>query len=178
MPWLMVQAPGSATATVSAVTPAPPLASWSWRRWLLLGFCGGVAFGLTHRLLSLQLAVPWRNTQPFGVKATPGTGLESLRQRTGGEGKALRGDLELIELEQQRQRQQREEAKRLQSLEQQDRLDRERQQRELDQAGQDPLPELPADPPSPAPEPPAYEPTPLPPLPNPTPLPSPAPLQP
>jgi hypothetical protein len=176
MPWLMVQAPGS--ATISTVTPTRPVAGWSWRRWLLLGFCGGIAFGVTHRLLSLQLRVPWRNTQPFGVKATPGTGLESLRQRFGGEGKAVRGNLELLELEQQQQRQQREDAKRLRSLEEQDRLDRERQQRELDQAGQAPLPELPAEPPSPAPEPPRYDPTPLPPLPNPTPLPSPAPIQP
>ncbi|MFN9693121.1 MAG: hypothetical protein ACK550_04880 [Synechococcaceae cyanobacterium] len=172
----MVQARGS--ATVSTVSRSRPAVGWSWRRWLLLGFCGGIAFGITHRLLSLQFNVPWRNTQPFGVKATPGTGLESLRQRFGGEGKALRGNLEQIELEQQRQRQQQEEAKRLQSLEQQDRLDRERQQRELDQAGQTPLPELPAEPPSPAPEPPPYEPTPLPPLPDPTPLPSPAPRQP
>ena len=169
----MAQAPS--TAAVSPVQASSPLAGWSWRRWLLLGFCGGVAFGLTHRLLSLQLEVPWRNTQPFGVKATPGTGLEALRQLFGGEGKALRGNLELIELEQQRQRQASEEAKRLRDLEQQDRRDRERQQRELDQAGQGTLPELPPESHSPAPEPSGNDPnlTPLPPLPPP-----PAPLQP
>ena len=151
------------------------MASWSWRRWLLLGFCGGVAFGLTHRLLSVQLKVPWSNTQPFGVKATPGTSLEVLRQRFGGEGKALRGNLELLELEQQRLRQASEDAKRLRSLEEQDRRDRERQQRELDQAGQGTLPELPSEAHSPTPEPTGNDPalTPLPPLP-----PAPAPLQP
>lgn len=173
----MAQAPSSASARPATATPATARGS-RWR-WLLFGLCGGLAFGITHRLLSLQLEAPWRNTQPFGVKATPGTSLEALRQRFGGDGKALRGNLELLELEQQRQHQAHEDAQRLQSLEEQDRLDRERQQRELEQAGPGSLQELPAGSPAPTAEPaplppsPALAPPPAPPAP-----PAPAPLQP
>ncbi len=64
-----------------------------------MGLCFGVGYGLTQRLLDLQLPglVQWG--QSFEVRQPPGTSLESLRLRFGSELNDLRGRLDLQELE-------------------------------------------------------------------------------
>ncbi|MEB3200865.1 MAG: hypothetical protein VKK62_10100 [Synechococcaceae cyanobacterium] len=175
----MGTSPGSTMVQASVPSTAgarqgSSLADWSWKRLLFIGFCGGLAFGLTHRVLSLQLEVPWSSTQPFGVRATPGSSLDSLRQRFGAESQAIRGDLDLIELEQQQKRERSEEQRRLERLEAEDRERREREQRELEQTNQAIPQDLPPELTSPAPPDPTLdlppEPAPPPALPaNPTP---------
>jgi hypothetical protein len=68
---------------------------------LVVGICFGVGYGLTHRLLALQWPSLVRLGQGFDVRAFPGTSLESLRLRFGAESQEIRGDLDLLELEQQ-----------------------------------------------------------------------------
>ena len=87
----MAQAQASA-----ASRPRPP-----WQVPLLVGFCFGLGYGLTHRLLALQLPALVRLGQGFEVRPFPGTSLESLRLRFGAEGQEIRGDLDLLELERQ-----------------------------------------------------------------------------
>jgi hypothetical protein len=71
-----------------------------WRRPLLVGVCFGVGYGLTLRLLDLRFGdlVQWGPA--FEVRDTPGTSLESLRLRFGSAGQALRGVLDLQQLQQ------------------------------------------------------------------------------
>lgn len=54
--------------------PLPPL---------LLGFCFGLSFAVTFRLLDGRFASLVRLGERFEVKGTPGVGLESLRMRYG-----------------------------------------------------------------------------------------------
>jgi len=70
-----------------------------WRRPLLVGVCFGLGYGLTQRLLELQLPsfVQWGPS--FELRDPPGTSLESLRLRFGSEAQELRGRLELQELQ-------------------------------------------------------------------------------
>ena len=113
-----------------ARTPAPaagpsPAPRRLWRTPLLVGICFGLGYGLTQRLLALQLPGLVQLGQGFDVRPFPGTSLESLRQTFGAEGQAIRGDLDLMELEaenqaaEERARQQaEEEARRLAAPEQ------------------------------------------------------------
>ena len=66
---------------------------------MLVGLCFGLGYGLTQRLLDLQLPglVQWG--QSFEVRQPPGTSLESLRLRFGSELNDLRGRLDMQELE-------------------------------------------------------------------------------
>jgi hypothetical protein len=68
---------------------------------LLAGFCFGLGYGLTTRLLALQLPSLVRLGQGFEVRPIPGTSLESLRLRFGADSQEIRGDLDLLQLEQQ-----------------------------------------------------------------------------
>ena len=89
----MVQAP------LSASTPPRPRPRWQVP--LLAGVCFGLGYGLTHRLLALQLPSLVRLGEGFEVRPFPGTSLESLRLRFGDESQEVRGNLDLLELERQ-----------------------------------------------------------------------------
>ena len=78
-----------------------------WKGPLVAGLCFGVAYGVTQRVLSFNVAELIRFGPGFDVQVFPGTSLESLKLRYGAAEAEIRGDLELQELE----RQQQEEAK-------------------------------------------------------------------
>jgi hypothetical protein len=78
-----------------------------WKGPLVAGLCFGVAYGITQRLVSFNVAELIRFGPGFDVQVFPGTSLESLKLRFGDAQAEIRGDLELQELE----RQQQEEAK-------------------------------------------------------------------
>ena len=86
-------------AQVASVSAAPP--SQQRPRWqvpLLVGFCFGLGYGVTQRLLALQLPSLVRLGQGFEVRPFPGTSLESLRLRFGAENQDIRGDGDLLQL--------------------------------------------------------------------------------
>jgi hypothetical protein len=93
----------------SAATPSrrPP----AWTGPLVAGLCFGLAYGLTQRIVSLNVSELIRFGQGFDVQAFPGTSLESLRLRFGAAESELRGNLELNELERQKAASQTEEDK-------------------------------------------------------------------
>ena len=89
-------------AQVDSVSATPP--SQQRPRWqvpLLVGFCFGLGYGVTQRLLALQLPSLVRLGQGFEVRPFPGTSLESLRLRFGAENQDIRGDADLLQFEQQ-----------------------------------------------------------------------------
>ena len=86
-------------AHAPAAAPLPPRPRWQVP--LLVGFCFGLGYGITHRLLALQLPSLVRLGQGFEVRAFPGTSLDSLRLRFGVDSQEVRGDLDLLQLEQQ-----------------------------------------------------------------------------
>ena len=86
-------------ASVSAAPPSQPRPRWQVP--LLVGFCFGLGYGVTQRLLALQLPSLVRLGQGFEVRPFPGTSLESLRLRFGAENQDIRGDGDLLQLEQQ-----------------------------------------------------------------------------
>ena len=89
-------------AQVASVSATPP--SQQRPRWqvpLLVGFCFVLGYGVTQRLLALQLPSLVRLGQGFEVRPFPGTSLESLRLRFGAENQDIRGDGDLLQLEQQ-----------------------------------------------------------------------------
>jgi hypothetical protein len=112
-----------------------------WVGPLVTGFCFALTYGVTQRLLALNVGELIRFGNGFDVQVFPGTSLESLRLRFGDAEAEIRADLELQELQRQQQEQakrQAEEARRLEA--------------ELHQADQlQPLPEQPLEgPPAPA----------------------------
>lgn len=87
-------------AHVASVSAAPPLQLRPrWQVPLLVGFCFGLGYGVTQRLLALQLPSLVRLGQGFDVRPFPGTSLESLRLRFGAENQEIRGDADLLQLE-------------------------------------------------------------------------------
>lgn len=92
-----------------------------WRTPLVVGICFGLGYGITNRLLALQWSGFVQLGQSFDVRPFPGTSLQSLRQKFGAEGQAIRGDLDLMELE--AQNRQAEEQARLQAEDEQKRLE-------------------------------------------------------
>ena len=86
-------------AHAQAAAPAPARPRPRWQGPLVVGICFGLGFGITHRLLALQLPSLVRLGQGFEVRPFPGTSLESLRLRFGAESQEIRGDLDLLELE-------------------------------------------------------------------------------
>ncbi|MCP9833980.1 hypothetical protein [Cyanobium sp. Aljojuca 7A6] len=98
------------TSMVTARPSTPPRgpraragfrSGWDWRVWWIIGLCFGLSYGASLRLLSLGGEEERGASQRFDVQAAPGTTLESLRQRFGGDAREIRGDLDLLELEQQ-----------------------------------------------------------------------------
>jgi hypothetical protein len=87
--------------------PTQPRPQPIWKGPLVAGLCFGVAYGVTQRLVSFNVAELVRFGPGFDVQVFPGTSLESLKLRFGDAQAEIRGDLELQELE----RQQQEEAK-------------------------------------------------------------------
>ena len=86
-------------AHAQAAAPARPRPRPRWQVPLLVGFCFGLGYGVSHRLLALQLPSLVLLGQGFEVRPFPGTSLESLRLRFGTESQEIRGDLDLLELE-------------------------------------------------------------------------------
>ncbi len=72
-----------------------------WWSPLVAGVCFGLAYGMTHRLFSLNVGDWGRSGQGFDVQPLPGTSLESLKLRFGAPEADIRGDLERQELERQ-----------------------------------------------------------------------------
>ena len=73
-----------------------------WAGPLVAGLAFGLAYGVTQRLVSLNVGELIRFGQGFDVQVFPGTSLESLRLRFGAADAELRGNLELQELERQK----------------------------------------------------------------------------
>ena len=112
-------------ASESARRTLAPLNRRRWRTPLVVGLCFGLGYGITNRLLALRWSGAVQLGQSFDVRPFPGTTLQSLRQKFGAEGQAIRGDLDLIELEAQNSKAEEQarlqaeaEAKRLQAPEQ------------------------------------------------------------
>jgi predicted lipid-binding transport protein (Tim44 family) len=82
------------TQPVSAAAAAPRRRS-SWAGPLVAGLGFGLAFGITQRLVGLNMGELIRFGHGFDVQVFPGTSLESLRLRFGAADSELRGDLEL-----------------------------------------------------------------------------------
>ncbi|MFZ0408522.1 MAG: hypothetical protein WAM11_10485 [Cyanobium sp.] len=99
----------------------------SWRRALALGFCFGLGYALSMRLLELPVASGWKGIQRFGVKTFPGTELDSLRRQFGDRQEQIRGDLDLLDLERQQQRDAAELGKRQAEMEARDRSESQQQ---------------------------------------------------
>lgn len=92
----MTQAPAPARAgSGSAAHPRPA----PWTGPLVAGLCFGLAYGITQRLVSVNVGELIRFGQGFDVQVFPGTSLDSLRLRFGAEASQLRGSLELQQLE-------------------------------------------------------------------------------
>ena len=72
-----------------------------WQGPLVAGLCFGLGYGITQRLLSLQLPTFVQLGQGFELRAFPGTALQSLRLKFGTEAQPIRGDLEREPLDQQ-----------------------------------------------------------------------------
>jgi len=150
----------AADASANRRPRARPVRPRGWKRWLLLGVCFGLGYGITHRLLSLRLETGLNGRQRFEVKSFPGTELDSLRRRLGDASMQIRGDLDLLELERQ---QQRDAAAIEQRRDQMEERERSRQEQDSQSelapvdAAVDPGPDLP-----PLPEPPVLPPEPAP----------------
>lgn len=97
-----------------AAIASPP----RWRRWLLLGLCFGLGYGLTQRLLDVRWGEGSTKAPSFKPKSPPeGTTLEELRRREGSQPKPLAADLEELSRQQKEEKEkeagaQREEAER------------------------------------------------------------------
>ena len=70
-----------------------------WWSPLVTGLCFGLAYGVTHRLFTLNVGDWGRSGQGFDVQPFPGTSLDSLKLRFGAPEADIRGDLEGQELE-------------------------------------------------------------------------------
>lgn len=102
--------------------PRPPGTDRPWVGPLLVGLAFGLAYGITDRLLRLNIGGWVPLGQTFDVRPASGTSLESLRQRSGDLDGSVRGDLAAQAEEE--------------ALEQQEALERERLKQQ--QAGLDP----------------------------------------
>lgn len=97
--------------TRAAAPASPPVPRLRWRVPLVAGVCFGLGYGVVQRLMDLELSTWVQLGQPFDVREFPGTTLESLRLKLGAPVQSIRGDLGLLELEEQ-QRQADQERKR------------------------------------------------------------------
>jgi len=159
-PMVAVQPPRPRANRRAPDRPAQP---WGWPIWLALGLLFGLGYGVTFRLLNLDLMGGWGGTPGFRSQGFPGTSLEDLRRSKGGGQGELRADLEALALKRRQEEQRQQQAKRKQQLEAQAQQSAERRQRAEEQRRRDAL-ERPAPEPAPAPEPepPAFSAPPLP----------------
>lgn len=70
---------------------------------LLAGVCFGLGYGVVHRLMAIEFPTLVQLGQAFEVREFPGTSLEALRLKTGAAAQSIRGDLGVLELEEQEQ---------------------------------------------------------------------------
>jgi hypothetical protein len=89
------------------------------------GLCFGLGYGVVQRLMRLELPSGGALQESFRVREFPGTSLESLRMRQGGEAKPIRGDLGPLEREEQQRKAEEERRRREQEIE----AERQRQNR-------------------------------------------------
>ena len=108
---------GAASAAGVAAAAVPPALRRRWRGPLLAGLCFGLSYCLVQRLLDLELPQLIQLGHSFDVREVPGTSLDSLRLRLGGDAAPIRGDLELLELELQQEQAERERARQQQEAE-------------------------------------------------------------
>ncbi|MBD2551069.1 hypothetical protein H6G65_16045 [Microcystis elabens FACHB-917] len=113
-----------------------------WRVWAIVGLCFGVGYAASLRLLSLDGPEERGASQRFDVQPAPGTTLDSLRQRFGGDARQIRGDLDLLELEQEQQQEAAAIEERRRQMEERDALERQR----LLEGGETPQADQPAAP--------------------------------
>lgn len=85
-------------------TPAASPTPARWRLALLAGLCFGLGYGVVQRLMSLELPRGGQLSEPFRMRQFPGTSLESLRLRQGEDSRPIRGDLGLLEQEEQQRK--------------------------------------------------------------------------
>jgi hypothetical protein len=116
--------------------------AWDWRLWAIVGLCFGVGYAASLRLLSLGGPEEGGNRQRFDVQPAPGTTLDSLRQRFGGDAREIRGDLDLLELEQEQKQEATAIEERRRQMEERDAQERQR----LLEAGETPPTDQPAAP--------------------------------
>lgn len=145
--------------------------------WMFVGACFALGYGVTQRLMRVDAGLVWQGRQSFGVKPFPGTTLKALGERYGGDPMEIRGDLDLLELERQKQKEEKEVVAREAEIKRRDAEDQERRLREaervrlegLQRESEPPIPEPPAvgpiespllTPPQPRSEPPAPAPPP------------------
>lgn len=83
------------------MTQALPPSRLRWRAPLVAGLCFGLGYGVTQRLLALQLSELVRLGQGFELREFPGTSLRSLRLQYGDDQQPIRADLDQLELERQ-----------------------------------------------------------------------------
>lgn len=79
-----------------AAQPPLPRSQGNYRPWLgplLVGLAFGLGYGITDRLLRLNIGGWVPLGQNFDHRTAPGTSLESLRQRSGDLSGSVRGDL-------------------------------------------------------------------------------------
>jgi hypothetical protein len=114
-------APGGPPGAKRAARPAG-----DWRLWAIVGLCFGVGYAASLRLLSLDGPEERGASQRFDVQPAPGTTLDSLRQRFGGDAREIRGDLDLLELEQEQQQEAAAIEERRRQMEQRDAQERQR----------------------------------------------------
>ncbi len=105
---------------------ARPIASagWDWRVWLVVGLAFGIGYGVSYRLLNLAGPEGGGASQRFDVQPFPGTPLQSLRDRFGGEPRDIRADLDQLEQELKQQQEQTEIEKRRAAMEERDAKER------------------------------------------------------
>jgi hypothetical protein len=94
--------------------------------WWIVGLCFGLGYGASLRLLSLGGEEERGTSQRFDVQAAPGTTLESLRQRFGGDAREIRGDLDLLEQEQQQKQEEADLEERRRSMDEREAQERQR----------------------------------------------------
>lgn len=68
---------------------------------LLAGVSFGLGYGVVQRLMAVEFPRLVELGQPFDVREFPGTSLEALRLKTGATAQSIRGDLGVLELEEQ-----------------------------------------------------------------------------
>jgi len=90
-----------ATTAPPAQSPQAPAPVGRWRFPLVAGVCFGLGYGVVQRLMDLEFPQLVQLGQSFGVREFSGTGLEALRLRVGAPVQSIRGDLDVLELEQQ-----------------------------------------------------------------------------